>query len=43
MKQVPDGYKMVSLDVKPLFTNAPFEKTIEITLEGICEHKEINN
>ena len=26
MKQVPDGYKMVSFDVKSLFTKAPLEK-----------------
>ena len=31
MKQVPEGYKMVSFDVNSLFTNVPFEKTIEIT------------
>ena len=33
---------MVSFDVKSLFTNAPLEKTIEITLERIYESKEIN-
>ena len=43
MKQVPDSYKMVSFDVKSLFTNLPLEKTIEITLKRIYEHKEINN
>ena len=42
MKQVPDGYKMVSFDVKSLFTNVPLEKTIEITLQRIYEHKKIN-
>ena len=42
MKQVPEGYKMVSFDVNSLFTNVPFEKTIEITLERIYEHKQIN-
>ena len=42
MKQVPDGYKMVSFDVKSLFTNVPLEKTIEITLKRIYERKEIN-
>ena len=42
MKQVLDVYKMVSFDVKSLFTNAPLEKTIEITLERIYESKEIN-
>ena len=39
MKQVPDGYKMVSFDVKSLFTNGPLEKTIEITLKRIYQVK----
>ena len=43
MKQVPDGYKMVSFDVNSLFTNVPLAKTIEITLERIYERKEINS
>ena len=42
MKKVPDGYKMMSFDVTPLFTNVPLGETIEITLERIYEHKEIN-
>ena len=42
MKQVPEGYKMMSFDVNLLFTNVPFEKTIEITLERIHEHKQIS-
>ena len=42
MKQVPDDYKIVSFDVKSLFTNVPLEKTIEITLKRIYERKEIN-
>ena len=42
MEQVPDGYKMVSFEVKLLFTNAPLEKTTEITLDRIYERKEIN-
>ena len=39
MKQVPDRYKMVSFDVKSLFTNGPLEKTIEITLKRIYQVK----
>ena len=39
---VPDGYKMVSFDVKSLFTNLPSERTIDITLERIYDRKEIN-
>ena len=42
MKQVRDGYKKVSFDVKSLFTNVPPEKTIEITLKNIYESQEIN-
>ena len=42
IKQVPDSYKIVPFDINSLFTNAPLEKTIEITLEGIYERKEIN-
>ena len=43
MKQVPDGYKMVSFDIKSLFSNVTLGKTIEITLERIYERKEINS
>ena len=39
---VHEGYKMVSFDVKSLFTNVPLEKTIDITLEKIYDRKEIN-
>ena len=42
MKQVRDGYKKVSFDVKSLFTNVTPEKTIEITLKNIYESQEIN-
>ena len=42
MKQIRDGYKKVSFDVKSLFTNVPPEKTIEITLKNIYESQEIN-
>ena len=42
MKQVPDGYKMVSFGTKPLFTNVPLGKAIEINLRRIYERKEIN-
>ena len=38
---IPDGYKMVSFDVKLLLTNAPLEKTIDITLQKIYDHEEI--
>ena len=37
-----DGYKIVSLSIKPFFTNLPLKKTIDITLEGIYDRTEIN-
>ena len=43
MKKVMHGYKMVSFDVKSLFTNISLEETIKITLERIYTHKERNN
>ena len=42
MKQALDCCKMVSFEVKSLFTKVPLEKAIEITLEIIYERKEIN-
>ena len=39
---IPDGYKIVSLDVKSLFMNVPLEKTVGITLARIYDRKEIN-
>ena len=34
-KKVPEGFQMVSFDVKSLFTNAPLGKTIDIILRRI--------
>ena len=39
MKKVPDGYKMVSFDVKSLFTTVPLEKTSEIKLKEFTNIK----
>ena len=39
---IPNGYEMVSFDTKSLFTNVDLEKTIIVTLERICDRKEIN-
>ena len=39
MKKVPDGYKMVSFDVKLLFTTVPLEKTSEIKLKEFTNIK----
>ena len=40
--KIPEGYQMMSFDVKPLFTSIPLTKTIEFTLERIYDWKEIN-
>ena len=33
---------MVSLEVKTLFTNVPLDRTIDIILRGIDDHKELD-
>ena len=38
---VPDGHKMVSFDAVSLFTNVPFDITIEIILRRIYNKNEI--
>ena len=41
-QKVPDGYKMVLFDVASLFTNVPYDTTIEIILKRIYDNSEIN-
>ena len=41
-EQVPANHKMVSFDVKSLFTNVHFEETIEIMLRRIYAQHELN-
>ena len=41
-KHEPDGYMMVSFDVKPLFTNTTPQPTIDTNLEKTSEWDEIN-
>ena len=38
---IPTGYEMVSFDVKSLFTNVPLDRTIDIILRRIYDHKEL--
>ena len=38
---IPAGYEMVSFDVKSLFTNVPLDRTIDIILNRIYDHKEL--
>ena len=40
-KTVSAGYKLVSFDVKSLFTNVPLDTTIKIILKRIYKNKEI--
>ena len=40
-KTIPNGFKMVSFDVKNLFTNVPLDKTIEIILKKVYDEKVI--
>ena len=39
--KIPEGYQMLSFDVKSLFSGIPLNKTIEITLKLIYDRKEI--
>ena len=40
-KIVPEGFQMVSFDVKLLFTNVPLETTIDIILRKIYTNHEL--
>ena len=40
-KKVPEGFPMVSFDVKSLFTNVPLETTIDIILRRIYTNHEL--
>ena len=40
-EKIPTGYQMILFDVKSLLTSIPLDKTIEITLQCICDSNEI--
>ena len=40
-KNMQKGYKMVSFDVKSLFTNVPLDRTINIILKRIYDQAEL--
>ena len=40
-KEVPNGYQMVSFDIKSFFTNVPLDRTIDIVLRRIYDKHEI--
>ena len=37
--KIPNGYKMISFDVKNLFTNVPLDTTIKIILRNIYQER----
>ena len=39
--KIPNGYQMISFDIKPLFPSIPLDKTIEIILQRIYNRNEI--
>ena len=41
-EKVPDGYQMVSFDVKSLFANVPLDQTIQLVLKRIYEKHEVS-
>ena len=41
-QKIPDGYKIVSFDVKNLFTNVPLDKAIKIILRKIYRERMLN-
>ena len=40
-KEVPNGYQMVSFDIKSLFTNVPLDRKIDIVLTRIDDKHEL--
>ena len=40
-ERIPIGYKMISFDVKSLFTNVPLDQTIETILQKVYVEKKI--
>ena len=41
LKSIPDNHRLVSFDVKSLFTNVPLDSTIDIILNRIYDKKEL--
>ena len=41
-QRIPEGYKMMSFDVKNLFTNVPLNETIDIILTNVYEENKMN-
>ena len=39
--QAPNGYQVVSFDVKSLFTNVPLDRTIDIVLRRVYDKHEL--
>ena len=41
-EKVPNGYQIVSFDVKCLFTNVPLDRTIQLVLKRIYKNHELS-
>ena len=41
-QRIPEGYKMLSFDVKSLFTNVPLNETIDIILTKVYDENKID-
>ena len=41
-QRIPEGYKMISFDVKNLFTNVPLKETVDIILTKVYDEKKID-
>ena len=40
-EKIPAGYKMISFDMKSLFTNVPLDETIDFILKKVYDEKKI--
>ena len=41
-EKIPNGYQIVSFDVKSLFTNVPLDQTIQLVLKRIYEKHKVS-
>ena len=41
-QRIPEGYEMITFDVKNLFTNIPFKETVDIILTEVYDEKKID-
>ena len=41
-QRIPEGYRIISFDVKSLFTKVPLEETIDVMLTTVYDEKKID-